>query len=83
MKKTIIKFLLFLLRKLGVSVVDAPNEKLLNSIITEVNKADKVYSDTSGEHKRHQVYSSLIKKHPEIDKKELGYAIEVALRVRS
>jgi len=83
MKKKLIKFLLFVLRNLGVSMIDAPEDKFLTSIIAEVNKADKVYEGTSGEHKRHQVYSRLIKKYPDIDKKELAYAIEVAVRVRT
>ena len=34
---------------------------------------------TSGEYKRHQVYSELIKKYPTTDRKALAMAIEVAL----
>jgi hypothetical protein len=83
MKKILIKFLLFLLHKLGVSMIDTPDATLLNSVVVEVNRADEVYPETSGEYKRHQVYSRLIKTYPKISKKDLGYVIEAALRVRT
>lgn len=35
---------------------------------------------TSGEYKRHQVYSKLIKEFPEIARKDLGLIIEQAVR---
>ena len=35
---------------------------------------------TSGEYKRHQVYARLIKAHPEIQKRDLALAIELAVR---
>ena len=42
--------------------------------------ADARFPETSGEHKRHQVYAILIKQYPNDRKRDLGLAIERALQ---
>ena len=42
--------------------------------------ADARFPETSGEHKRHQVYAVLIKQYPNDRKRDLGLAIELALQ---
>ena len=75
MKNFIIKYLVWLLNKLE-SPQDLPaymdRAKIL---VTSIDKAEQ-----SGEWKRHQVYARLIKEFPQISRKDLGLAIEIAVQ---
>jgi len=44
-------------------------------LVTSIDKAEQ-----SGEWKRHQVYARLIKEFPQISRKDLGLAIEIAVQ---
>lgn len=74
-------YLLLAAEKLGAQVVSAPPAELLSAARREVEKAESLYQDQQdGEFKRHQVYAALLKKFPRELKREVGFAIEVALR---
>lgn len=73
-------YLLLAAEKLGAQVISLPPAELLAAAKREVEKAEALYQDQAGEFKRHQVYAALLKKFPREPKREVGYAIEVALR---
>lgn len=79
-KDYFIYYLLLAAEKLGAQVISAPPAELLTSAKREVEKAEALYQQQDGEFKRHQVYAALLKKFPRELKREVGYAIEVALR---
>lgn len=45
-----------------------------------VLEAEKKWPEASGEYKRHQVYSQLLKAFPMASKRDLAYAIELAIQ---
>ena len=75
MKNFIIRFLVWLLGKLE-SPKDLP--PYLERAAVLVAAIDRV--EQGGEWKRHQVYARLIKEFPQISRKDLGLAIEIAVQ---
>ena len=63
----------------GVTLLPKPNEGILLEAKRLCNVAEAIHTDQSGEYKRHQVFSRLIKAFPAAKKRELGLAIEVAV----
>lgn len=47
-----------------------------------IHQADLLAGDPSGEYRRHWVYSRLIKRFPERRKRDVSFAIEMALQAR-
>jgi hypothetical protein len=60
-----------------VAEAPRPHQVLADALVAE---AEQKWPGTSGEHKRHQVYSQLIKAFPGIRRRDLGLAIELAIQ---
>lgn len=76
------KFALWILRKFCNEepfLVPVDLEGLVASAFVHVSEFEKI-PGVSGEWRRHQVYSLMCKKYPERPKKDIGLAIELALR---
>jgi hypothetical protein len=82
MKDKIIKFLVWCLWKLGVSILAIPSsaKSLLSDAGIIVKFQDRDHAQESGEWKRHQCYAALIKKFPQSGKRDIALAIELAVR---
>jgi hypothetical protein len=77
MRLQLIRFLKWCLAKLEPQ----PDHSSLYARTKElVRWADSFAAGTSGEYKRHQVYARLMKEFPELPKRSLGLAIELALQ---
>lgn len=76
MKRLLIKLLLWITGG-KMFLVPAEVVKILPQVKMLCSLVDK--KEQSGEWKRHQVYASLIKLHPEISRRNIALAIEVAL----
>ena len=59
----------------------APDTPLLISARIWTAWAEETFPDTSGEHKRHQVYARLLRIYPDARRRDVALAIELALRV--
>lgn len=80
MKRLLIRLATWILKKLAAEVFVISPE-ILKMIPTALDFCQTVdYRKESGEWKRHQCYSSLIKKYPQMDKKDIALAIELAVR---
>jgi hypothetical protein len=60
--------------------VPAVVEELRRAAARECAAQETDRPDATGENKRHQVYAALIKKFPQARKRDIGLAIELALR---
>lgn len=63
----------------GVTLVSEPKQSILKDAKELVTQVELIYKEQSGEYKRHQVYSKLLKKYPEETKREIALAIEIAM----
>lgn len=81
MKRVIVRWLRWLLRKLGYRdvPVSAPVRKMAAAALPLVLTYDAI-KDVSGEYRRHQVYARMIDAFPEADRDDLGFAIELAVQ---
>jgi hypothetical protein len=68
---------------LGATAYILPDEDIMREATLQTTYTGEMYKDISGEAKRHMVYAKMIKKYPNVDKRELGFAIEASLRVRT
>jgi hypothetical protein len=81
MKLKLIAFALWLLKKCGYVQLLVPVEVqqyILEAKIA-VNREETRTHGTSGEYKRHQAYSHMIKRFPAASKNHLALAIEIAV----
>jgi hypothetical protein len=65
----------------GVTMLVPPTSQVSQEALRLSLIAEETYLEQSGEYKRHQVFSKLIKTYPNVSKKELGLAIELAVRL--
>ena len=75
------KLLIKLLALLGTRVIIVPDDILIEYAAKECADAEATFKEQSGEYKRHQVYSKLIKKFPEHSKRDISMAVEMGLNV--
>ena len=85
MKTWLVRFGLWLARRGGWSLpvcsrVHVPASEFLDSARELVAWAEATYPGTSGEHKRHQVYARLLRRHATASPRTLALAIEMALQ---
>ena len=80
MREYIIKFALWLVRKLGLKMFHYTRFENLICAASEPIQVEELKKDMSGEYKRHQVYARLIKRFPDVPRRDIGLAIELAVR---
>jgi hypothetical protein len=82
MKKLLIKIALKILThyKYPVFVIDPEMQIVVNDAAALINATELKHPTQSGEFKRHQVYAALIKQHPSTARRDIGWAIEQAIR---
>lgn len=80
MKLVIVKWLEQLLLWLNPPAPPAPPSPLQIAAEAAVLRVEANSAvGTSGEYKRHQVYAKLLKKFPDLPKRDIGLAIELAV----
>jgi hypothetical protein len=77
--KTFLKWALYF----GAEAYVLPDEDIMKEAFLQTTYVGEMYKDISGEAKRHMVYAKMIKKYPYVSKRELAFAIEATLRVRT
>jgi hypothetical protein len=83
MKQRIVRFLVWLLRKLDAEAVlycSLDARKMLPSAILLTGELEVKHEKQTGEWKRHQAYAALLKRFPGVDKRDASIAIELALQ---
>lgn len=80
MKKYIASKLPAIAKWCGVALFPQPSGEVYTEAMRLALVAQETYTAASGEYKRHQVFAKLIKTFPEASKRDLGMAIEMAVK---
>lgn len=80
-KKYITSALTTIAKWCGISLVATPATEIVKEALRLCINAEETYPTQSGEYKRHQVFAKLIKVFPDSSKRQLGIAIELAVRM--
>lgn len=80
MRKYIIRFALWLVKKLRLRMLHYAQFEDLICAASSPMRVEELKKDMSGEYKRHQVYAKLIKRFPDEPRRDIGLAIELAVR---
>lgn len=80
MKKYIASKLPAIAKWCGVTLLPSPSGEVYTEALRLCLVTQETYTAASGEYKRHQVLAKLIKAFPNASKRDLGMAIEMAVK---